>query len=302
MPLRPPPLSPGLSFDMIDAAGYGYVRVWNERSYLLRLAFFPVLIKFIGVIIAYALDYQDDLLRRGLLVLPATFAEGWVLAQFLRTLLMEERWPQTLPKEPDDETVARLLLRARAIISSTLIFVLIQMIATIIGWVILQMDSAVNDMVAAQKSGAAPPPSEQFEFFPHLMFLPIVAFLVGSFWAFRLIWLNIPYAVLMPGRIYLARLGGMMASVRMIGLFLVCVIPCSVLASVISQSIFSQSGAETAATAPPIAQFVVMAITAVTDMVTALISTAAMAYAMRNILPHTPDALQDVHVNRKDRS
>lgn len=295
--IKPPPV-PYLSFDLIDAAGYGYHRVWTERHYLLRLALIPILIKFVAAISYYITGWDDDILRRGLFMLPATFAEGWVLAQFLRTLLMEERWPQTLPKERDDKAIAHLVLRARGIISATLVFVLIQVVSTVVAWSVMLLDAGAKTIAEQRANGIQPEGGDAL--LQSLMIVPVIGLLVASIWTFRLLWVNIPYVVLMPMRAYLAQLGGFMASVRMLGLFFVCVIPISVLATMISQFIVSQSGAEALADAPALARFIIMLLSAMTDMVTALIATTGMAYALRNIVPHHPDALKDVH-GRKEK-
>ena len=288
MPVKPPPANI-FSFDMIDAAGYGYHRVWTERHYLLKLSLIPILMKFVAAIAYYVMGFEDDILRRGLFMLPALFAEGWVLAQFLRTLLMEERWPQTLPKERDDVAIARLILRARGIISATLIFVMIQLVSTVVAWGVFQIDHKAQALAEQRAAGAVADATGA----DGLMIIPVLGLLVASIWSFRLLWLNIPYAVLMPIRVYLSRLGGFMASVRMLGLFLVCVIPLSVFATLLAQMLVSGTPADT--DPPALAQFVIMFISAATDMMTALIATTGMAYALRNVVPHHPDALKDVH-------
>ncbi len=113
------------TFNIMDAAGYGYYRVWTERAYLLKLALIPLMIKFACTIALLVLGFQDNILRQGLVLLPGVLAEGWVLAQFLRTLLKDERWPTYLPAEIDDKVLDRLLLRARGIVAAVLAYGLI---------------------------------------------------------------------------------------------------------------------------------------------------------------------------------
>lgn len=273
-------------FDLIDSAGYGYVRVWMERQYLLRLALIPILIKFVCAVAVYISGSQGDLLRTGLIMLPGMLAQGWVLAQFLRTLLMDERWPQQLPKERDEVAIAALILRARGIVSSTLVFVLIHVISTVIVWGLLQVAPA--DPGAVEQSTAAA------EGLSVLIIVPLVAFMLASIWAFRLAYLYIPYVVLMPAKVYLARLGGFMTSVWMLGLFMVTMVPITVTAALLANALLSIGGSPDSADPSAIGQFLVMFLSSIVEMVTALIGTAAMTYALRHVIPHAPGTLPDV--------
>lgn len=281
------PIPEPFKFDLVDSAGYGYVRVWMEREYLLRLAVFPILIKFICAVAVFAVGAQGDMLRTGLIMLPGMLAQGWVLAQFLRTLLMNERWPQQLPKERDDVAIAALVLRARGIVSSTLVFVLIHVISTVIVWGMLQLAPA--DPAAVEQSADVP------DAMRILIIIPLIGFMLASIWAFRLAYLYIPYVVLMPARVYLARLGGFMTSVWMLGLFMVTMVPITVMAAMLANALLSIGGGGAEGADPStIGQFLVMFISAVVEMVTALIGTTAMVYALRKVIPHAPDALKDI--------
>lgn len=283
------------NFDLIDAAGYGYHRIWAERHYLARLAIIPLIMKFACAVLAYSLSYTDDILRYGLVLLPAVFAEGWVMAQFLRTLLMEERWPTVLPDRDDEAAFARIIVRARGIISSTLVFVLISLASTVLAWGAFEVDAVTKDIMARQgeagaeaaKSGGA----------STLLFVPAVAAIFASIWAFRLLWIYIPYAVLMPARDYLQRLGGFMASIRLAGLFLVCMVPLNVLAVMLVQGLISPYG-NGLMDAPAYVRFLGIFVGVLADFIVGLLVTAAMAYAMRDIIPHHPDALKGSE-NRK---
>ncbi len=282
-------MSASFNFDLIDAAGYGYHRVWAERHYLLRLAFIPLIMKFACAVLAYSLGYTDDLLRRGLIILPAVFAQGWVMAQFLRTLLMEERWPMPLPERGDDAGLARVILRARGIISATLVFVLINLASTVLAWGAFELDGMAQKVIEnrtevpeAENAGAN-----------SLLFIPAVAAIFASIWSIRLLWVYIPYAVLMPIGDYLKRLGGFMASIRLAGLYLICMVPLNVLAMMLVQGLLSTSGA-TLNDVPAYVSFISIFLGVITDFIVGLLATAAVAYAMRDIIPHHAGALKDV--------
>lgn len=274
------------SFDLIDSAGFGYHQVWVERRYLLRLALIPFFLKFGCAVLAYALGFSDDLLRRGLFLLPSVFAEGWVLAQFLRTLVLRERWPIELPQVGDQAALDRVLLRARGIISSILVYVLISLVSTVLGWLAFGLDVTSQEWARIEEGAenSAPPGP--------LVFIPAILVLLASIWAFRLVWLYIPYVVLMPARLYLARLGGFMASVRLLGLFLVCMVPFNLIGALVVHTLMSPYG-EKLSDLPPAIGFVVILISSVVDLLVSLVATAAVAYALRGIIPHHPDALRN---------
>jgi hypothetical protein len=277
------------SFDLINAAGYGYHRVWVERIYLARLALIPFLLKFALTVTIYALGYEDQFLRRGLIMLPAVFAEGWVLAQFLRTLLLEERWPMPIPKPGDVDALAKVILRARGIVSSALVYVLISLVTTILGWMAFTMDQNVQDLV--KERGA----SEAMETDANPVFLiPALALMFFMIWGFRLLWIYLPYSVLMPAQEFLQKIKGFSPSLRMIGLFLICIVPVNVLASLGSYAMLSPFG-QSMAEAPDVIRFAILFLIAFTDILTTLVVTAGMAYALRAVLPHHPSALEDIN-------
>ncbi len=177
----------------MDATGYGYHRVWRERAYLLKMAIIPLLIKFACTIAVFAMGIEDNFLRQGLVMLPADFAEGWLLAQFLRTLLTDERWPIVLDKMPDERMMSRLLTRARGIVSATLIYVLVSMAGNIMlfGSFAMLGDSAFGPLKDAENrdvAGDAVRQSENIDALGTVMFVPSVLALIGLIWAFRLFW------------------------------------------------------------------------------------------------------------------
>ena len=122
-------------FNIMDAVGYGYYRVWQERTYLGKLAFFPFLIKLACVIGVYVLGLESNILRQGLILFPAYLAEGWMLAQFLRTLLKDERWPVFVPEQAGQDFLTKLMPRARGIIAATLVYTLLELFTNILRYV-----------------------------------------------------------------------------------------------------------------------------------------------------------------------
>lgn len=216
------------SFDLIDSASFGYKAVWQERRYLMKLAAVPIFIKLVCTVIVFALGYQDNFLRQALITLPASFAEGWLLAQFLRTLLLMERWPIMLPADISDKQMSALLLRARGIMSSTIMFVLITFFAYGLKEVYAMFYTIAGGPELENASKADHPPANP------LLFIPAMMLIFLSIWMFRYLWLYIPVVVLMPMGDFLKRLGGFLASLRMMGVFLIAMVPCFLLAMILS--------------------------------------------------------------------
>ena len=284
-----------LKFNIMDATGYGYHRVWRERAYLLKMAIIPLLIKFACTIAVFAMGIEDNFLRQGLVMLPADFAEGWLLAQFLRTLLTDERWPIVLDKMPDERMMSRLLTRARGIVSATLIYVLVSMAGNIMlfGSFAMLGDSAFGPLKDAENrdvAGDAVRQSENIDALGTVMFVPSVLALIGLIWAFRLFWLHIPFSVLMPIGQYLKVVKGFMTSVRMMMLYFCCMSPVMFIAVVLSRSFYGAfgDGGE-----DMVARFLTILVSSFADLVVALIAVTAMAWSLRDFLPKSGKAFAD---------
>lgn len=270
------------AFDLIDSASFGYKTVWQERRYLLKLAFVPVFIKLACTVVVFVFGYQDNFLRQALITLPASFAEGWLLAQFLRTLLLLERWPIMLPEDVSERHMAALLVRARGIMSSTIMFAII----TFAAYGLKEIYAMFYDMAGAgeEKSADAPPGNP-------MLFIPAMLLIFLSIWAFRYLWLYIPVVVLMPMGEFLKKLGGFMASIKMMGVFLVSMVPCFILAMVLSTFLTSLVGGPES----DIGRFVMVMVSVVIETLISVITTASMVYALRDILPKHPLAVPDIN-------
>jgi hypothetical protein len=279
----------GFSPDVMEASFYGYRRVWSERAYLARLALIPILMKFACMVVIISFEYQDNFLRQGLIMLPASFAEGWLLAQFLRTLLMGERWPTILPQEGDDFAMARLILRAQGIVAATLVYVLILLFEYVLrhGLFLMEGIAASQAELANVQTGAKE--ASPAEGNP-IMVIPAILMLLGSIWAFRLMWLHIPFSVLMAPREYLRNIAGFVTSIRMMAVFLASMVPLFLVAIMTSQGIANLVGGSGL---EDIGRFAIVLLSVATETVVALIATAAMAFAMRSFLPRSPQAFAD---------
>lgn len=287
------------SFEIMDAAGYGYYRIWKERAYLLKLAAIPLFIKFACTIAIIALGLEDDILRQGLIMLPATFAQGWVLAQFLRTLLMNERWPIMLPEVPDERVIGKLLDRARGIIASVLVYVLLGMLAYVMRYALFEWMPSTEEIENAQnaikESEEAHSSSNMGEgaAIAFLTLIPTVLGIAAMIWAFRFMWLYIPFSVLMPVRDYMKALSGFMPSVRLLILFFSCMAPITFVAIMLARVVFGITD-ELGDIGEPLGRFITVFIGVASEICVGLVTTAAFAWAMKPFLPQVKGVLNDL--------
>lgn len=290
------------SFNIMDAAGYGYYRVWVERDYLFRLALVPFLVKFACTVAIFALELDDNVLRQGLVMLPAMFAEGWVIAQFLRTLLMNERWPIVFPKTPDLRLVDKLLSRARGIIASVLSYVLLGMLAYFLRYTLFEFLPSEQEITEVQQGGA----DSDDLFIPRdggaesmgaggaigfVALLPAVLSIVVSVWLFRFMWIYIPLAVLMPLKGYVRALSGFMSSVYLLILFFSCMAPASFLAVMLIRVVYMATG--TGSGSEMVGHFLAVFLSVAAEILVGLVTTAAFAWAMRGFLPRAKGTFSD---------
>jgi hypothetical protein len=287
MTLPPPPAPPTLTLDMIDSVGFGYRAVWRERVWLAKLMIIPILIKFASLVAILSFGYEDDFLMQGLILLPSYFAEGWVLAQFLRLLLMEERWPILVDAMPEGPELERLILRARGILSSILIFVLWNLLLALATFGIFQLYGhfgiSLDQMLG--RSDAAPSEESVAQLMPIMIGIAVIAMA-----AFRLWFLYVPFAVLVRPKTYLNATRGFTSSLRMLAIFIMSWAPINLMASMLvglfAGVLLQFDGGQAA-------QFVVMLIQVVAMVLVSVVVTAAIAYALRDMLPRTRNALSE---------
>lgn len=198
-------------FDIIETVGKAYIRFWQERHYLLKLAFLPFLTKalFFGIVLLFGLN--ENILRQTLIMLPAFFFEGWMMAHIARLIFMEERWPVKLSGHLEKEMVF-LERRGRALFASILIFVLIKMVQSAIAAPVIFFEGQIEDI------------SQQSQ--PSVMaFFVVCLILLFLIWMFKFAFLYIPVAGNVRIIDYVRRFSGVNSSLYFLGAWLVCSMP-----------------------------------------------------------------------------
>ncbi len=201
-------------FDLTSATSNAYRTTWNERRYLMRLAALPVALKlfFFTLAVSYA-PGDGQHLRFVLIMVPALLAEGWMLSHYVRLIVLGHRWPFR-PTGDMQADFAVLAVRARGILSGMISFTLINM--TLGLFVALVMAYLLPYMPESEGAAANVPGGVAFF---------SLALLVFMFWAFRLIWLYIPFSLNMDPLSYLDAIRGIGSSLHLIGIWFLCFLP-----------------------------------------------------------------------------
>ncbi len=254
-------------FDITVAAGKAYTTIWEERTYLARMAMVPILLKIICVLAVVRFAEDGNLLQITLIMLPAYFAEGWMLAHLVRLVILGNRWPFQLTGDDKADAVS-LNNRARGILSGMVSFVLINMVIVSFFtffriFVPLDIDPEQADPATAG-----------------------IAFIVllTAFFGFKFVWFYVPLAVNMNPKLYLHQFKKLPMTFYLIGLWLVCIVPAKMLMQLITSTILESAGVDSTQEAlPVITENSVAVIRVIFDSLKNLFITAGIAYALLEI-------------------
>ena len=252
-------------FDFVEAGMRGYATVWENRQAIARHAAMPVLIKIGSVAAITYFDLWTNFLRQGLVFLPAYFAEGFLAAYVLRTLLSGENLMR------DVREIAPTA--ARDIAAATIVYVLIKLVMSVAAGMALQGIITPEGEMKAVESAA---PSLQ-------AFLFGMAVIVFVIWAFRLLWLYVPVALGISVRRFMSKTRAYGTSFYMIGCWLVCFVPFYIVLLFIGEMLYGlfpvTDGKPSSA-----AILLVGSMQAVFELVTILIASVGMAYGVKEIM------------------
>lgn len=247
------------SFDIMTIAGQAYSKVWAERAYLARMALVPLLIKYFFFALAVLYVEPGNVIRMSFFMLPAFFAEGWFLAHWVRTVVLDHRWPFR-PSGDMAQDMNRLESRARGVIRGMLTFVVINFLMA--GYFAFFMMFIPEDMNAATPD-------------PNIAFVGLLM-MATSFFAFRFIWSYIAVAVNYPVRSFLRGIRSLGMTFPLLGVWLICFLPLMVFSQIITISLFSFLGEGAGS---PVLQGGVIFLRVVLDMIKNILCSAGIAYA-----------------------
>lgn len=266
-------------YDVADCAVKAYGFVWGERHYLFKLAVFPLFIKLVCVVTVISMGYQFDFIRQALLMLPSYFADGWVMSHLVRLIYLDQRWPFR-PSGNQERDLASLRDRAGGIMAGTVFFALIEFIKTGFTGVMYVM---------APPPGVGPAPvtdvAAQAHIHPAMGFLAL-ALVFFSVWSVRYLWLYIPAAAGFSGRDYLKRVGGLMGSIRLLGVWMMSAIPL-LFGFFIVMSFLLSPFRDQAGNAEPFIEFIQSILRTVIEMIIMLVTTSGAAFAIKAMYAKT---------------
>jgi len=250
-------------FDIIDNVGNAFQRTWEERAYLARLALVPIVIKMLCYYAAFLYVEPQDILRLSLFMLPAYFAEGWMMAHWARTIMTDHRWP-FVPSGNLSQDRKEIDVRSKGIISGAVAF------------------TAVNFFMAgffAAVFSVMPPDLNPENADPALgTFALLVIFTM--FFLFRFTWLYIPMSVGISFKKYVTSTNRILFTFRLIALWLVCFIPPIILMQIVGGLMVGAEGEAELTTAMEV---VLAGVRVVFDTLKNILVTAGIAYALMEV-------------------
>lgn len=252
--------------DIIEAARNAYRTTWQERAYLLRLAAIPFFLKIVCFTMAARFADDGTYMRFILIMLPSLLAEGWMLSHYTRLIALGHRWPFR-PSGDMDADLGMLRVRARGVLSGLIVFALINMA---VGFLVATAGDYFPRFLPEN------PADKNVEIPAHVAFLSL-ALLVFVFWGFRLAWLHIAYALNLAPAAYLRALRGIGSSLHMIGVWLLCFLPCYLLLGVFAGGIAPMLEGLIGKSA---ATFATLLVSVLADTLKTIVATAGITYAL----------------------
>jgi len=207
-------------FDMIESSGIGYHYLYHEREYLLKLIALPFVIKFLTTLVLSLFGENISYFSACLVIIPSLFAEGWLLAQVIRSFAFNERWPMMLSGETDADK-AKLLNRQTSIIAAIVTYVLVHMIFYAVQSA-LMISPEDFELLATLSNGGELPADADISYMPIFLGLGLVFTLI--FW-FPLIWLHIPAAANIYFKDFYMTIVKQRMALRIIGCYIICLMP-----------------------------------------------------------------------------
>lgn len=251
------------SFNIMEATSFGYRLAWRERRYLLYLAAVPILIKIVCHMTYIMLGWQGQLMRQALVMLPSFFADGWMLAHLSRLIFYDQRWPWRSSGDADKDRGVREE-RARGIMAGMIAFVVVE-------FLLAGFADGIYQLAAAGFWENADPSM------PEAMAMAVAA--AGLLWIFRYFWFYIPAAIGYPLPEFSVAMRGFATSVYMLAVWTACFMPGAILyqmtlAAFLPMEKDMGKGGE----------FFAAVSGAVFDTAIVIVSTAAMARAIRSMI------------------
>ncbi|MFN3700488.1 MAG: hypothetical protein ACK4VI_03085 [Alphaproteobacteria bacterium] len=256
------------SFDIMHATRQGYFHFWAGRHVLVRLAMIPLFLKIISYFVVLSLGLEGNILRQGLILLPATLLEGYMVCLFLRLATFSHE-PMEKPYGSAAEVYYKI--RARDIQAGAVIYTLLKLFSTFVVGIIMGMGE----------------PSEEFQT-SFLAFLLIIGLLVGMIWAVRIAWIYIPVVLGYSVKEYLHRVRGFSFSFHALSVWIMCLLP-PLLATIVLSDILGLITGHTAESPSQIFRYMIVMFQSVIELAIVIISTVAVGNGIYQLMSGQAD-------------
>ena len=258
-----------VSIDIVDTATRAYQKVWRERKYLARMALVPLLIKYVFFAIAITYVEPGNVIRMGLILLPAFFAEGWFLAHWVRTVIVGHRWPFRSSGDMEAD-MEHLHIRAQGVIRGMVAFVVINFLMA--GYFAFFMHFLPADLLISEEAAQ--------EADPNIAVIGLVM-AVSMFLLFRYVWSYILLALNLPLRGFMRAVQPLRVTFIFIGVWLMCFVPTILILQGMTLSFLSTLGE---GGVNGVLQGGIIFFRVVLDMIKNLLCTAGLAYVVAALL------------------
>lgn len=246
------------SIDITGICGHVYKKTWAERRYLAKMIIIPLLIKYTCFAVASVYMAQDSIIRIAFFMLPSYLIEGWFLAHWARTVVMDHRWPFK-PSGNQELDTKVMSARGRGVMGGLVAFTLINFLMTGYFAYFLSLLPVNLDPQTAS---------------PEVGIIGLVM-LVTAFMLFRYIWSYIPLALNIRLVDYAKLVQQASMTFPMIGIWVCCFIPPFIIMQISGGLIeVATIGVESK---PPIVEGISMFVRVFLDMIKNLLTTAAFA-------------------------
>ena len=211
------------SFDFIEASSQGYGFVWEERRYLLQVAFPVIFVKVACHLVVFLVGAEDMFLRQGLIFMPGYVLEAIFMIALIRYFLFAEPiyiWGKlVLPKSTEQRLppYEGMMPKGQAIRAAILMYMILKVIESAV------TGAAMDHIPMEQVASVAPESNEALN--PFLDAFLVFAFFAVFIWAFRLLWLYIPLAMGYPLSAYFKKVAGFQSSLPMAATWFICFMP-----------------------------------------------------------------------------
>lgn len=245
--------------NIIDNAIVGHKTVWQERAFLLKIILIPLLVKAICTAVTFKMELDMFHLRYFLVMLPSYILDGWVLAHFLRLLLLGEKQVTFPIKNPA--------------IKATILFSVLAIMVQ--GGIVTLIPQAMDTLGLEKITGDWNPNIIEFSSY--------IAVIALGIWSVRLICLYLPLSISAPLKEFLVDIKGYGTSIYILGSWLTATLP-SILVFAVLPSLVVPPQFETIYDLPVSMAVFIVGFRVIADIASLLVLTAAMAYMFSEVL------------------